>query len=184
MTDAMTKQADTVGAWRLPAVVVASGVLLDQITKQLATTHQMGQPFREVIPGYFELRYSLNRGAFFSFGADFDPSFRQGFFVVTSTVVILLILRLFRKLPPAQRTARWALVLLLTGAIGNLIDRIRSGEVVDFLHLHVRDVFHWATFNVADIYIAAGLCLLILDLVRPQTAAAPAPGSESPPHSP
>jgi len=164
------------------AAVVVSGVALDQLTKLWATRELMGRPFQQVIPGYFELRYSLNRGAFFSFGADLPSSVRQAFFVGMSLLVCLLIVRLLRKLPPAHRAARWALVLLLTGAIGNLIDRVRSGEVVDFLHLHLRDVFHWATFNVADMYIAGGLCLLILDLLRPQTARAR--GSEPSPHTP
>lgn len=169
--------------WIGPAIFVAVGVGLDQVTKLLATTHLQGRPFRELIGGYFELRYSLNRGAFFSFGADFPPGFRQVFFVVMSLVAIGLIVRLYRQLEPQQRSLRWALVSLLTGAVGNLIDRIARGEVVDFLHLHLRDVFHWATFNVADIYIAIGLCLLIVDMLRPQNVTRRATGEPQPsPH--
>ena len=75
-----------------------------------------------------------------------------------------LMLKLYKDTPHKQGVLRWALVLLLTGAVGNLIDRVLYGEVIDFLHLHFKDVFHWATFNVADMCISAGLCLLIADL--------------------
>jgi signal peptidase II len=60
------------------------------------------------------------------------------------------------------------------GAIGNAIDRMRSGEVVDFLHVHAGEAFHWATFNVADVYITVGVVLLLWDaLRRPRSASVP-----------
>jgi signal peptidase II len=65
---------------------------------------------------------------------------------------------------------RIGLGLLWAGGAGNLCDRLRRGEVIDFMHLHVREVFHWATFNLADVYLTVGLALLIVDLLRPQTA--------------
>jgi signal peptidase II len=61
---------------------------------------------------------------------------------------------------------RAALLLFLSGAIGNFIDRVIEGEVVDFMHLHYQDALHWATFNVADVYITAGFVLLLVDSFR------------------
>jgi lipoprotein signal peptidase len=150
--------------WGFLLAVVPVGVLLDQITKQAAHDALAPRGIVPVIDGVFMLRYSLNRGAFFSLGEDLPDSVRRGFFVVATLAAIGLIVHLYRR--AQEKSLRWALVLLLTGAFGNLIDRVLYGEVVDFLHLHWQDAFHWATFNVADVFIAAGLVLLALDVVR------------------
>jgi signal peptidase II len=150
------------------AIVVAAGVLADQLGKHWAHVHIRPRRVVPVLDGFFELRYSTNTGAFFSFGSDFPPDFRRIFFIVASTVALGMIVAVYRK-EACHRRLAWALALLASGAVGNLIDRVRSGAVIDFLHLHIREVFHWATFNVADIWIAAGLVLLALDLFRPRT---------------
>ena len=137
--------------WLLASLVVVSGVIFDQLTKRLVEA---------------ELRYSRNSGAFFSIGESVPETPRRIGFVVLTLAALGLMTRLYAKTDDSQKLLRWALVLLCTGAIGNLIDRILYGEVIDFLHLHLREVFHWATFNVADIYIAGGLVLLVWDLVR------------------
>ncbi len=152
--------------WGVLAAVVGAGVALDQSTKQLAEAHLRGHGLVPVIEGIFELRYARNPGAFFSLGADLTPSIRRAFFVVASTAASALILRLFAKADATQRAYRVALALLLAGALGNLVDRVLWGEVIDFAHLHYRDVFDWATFNVADAFIVGGLGLLVLDLFR------------------
>lgn len=166
--------------WAFLGMLVGSGVWLDQATKSVARTRLRGRPFVEIWQGFVELRYSVNRGAFFSMGADLPHGYRRALLLLASSVASVFILHLYRQTRDGQRRLRWALGCLLTGAIGNLIDRARHGEVIDFLHLHIRDIFHWATFNIADIYIAVGLGLLILDLLRPQTA--PTPGEPPSPH--
>ena len=152
--------------WLLAATIVVSGVALDQLTKRIADAKLRSLQIVSVIEGFFELRYSRNTGAFFSLGESVPDGPRRVGFVVLTLAAIGLMVHLYRKAGESQRLLRWALVLLCTGAIGNLIDRVLYGEVIDFLHLHVREVFHWATFNVADIYIAGGLVLLVWDLVR------------------
>ncbi len=164
--------------WGVLAAVVAAGVALDQIAKQLAEAHLRGRGLVTVIEGFFELRYARNPGAFFSLGAELSPSIRRGVFVVASTAASALILRLYAKSEPAQRVLRAALMLLLAGALGNLVDRVLWGEVIDFAHLHFRDVFDWATFNVADVLIVAGLVLLVVDLFRRSEAAEGRPSAE------
>jgi len=154
--------------WLLASLVVVSGVILDQLTKRLVEAELRSVQIVSVIDGFFELRYSRNSGAFFSIGESVPETPRRIGFVVLTLAALGLMTRLYAKTDDSQKLLRWALVLLCTGAIGNLIDRILYGEVIDFLHLHLREVFHWATFNVADIYIAGGLVLLVWDLVRSQ----------------
>lgn len=149
--------------WALLGLVVVLGVALDQLTKRIALEKLSTAGMVPVIDGFFRFEYHTNAGAFFSLGSDMGPIF----FVIVTLGAVALIGHLYRKAPPEHVVLRWALMLLLAGAIGNLVDRAMEGEVIDFLHLHYRDVFHWATFNVADVYITVGLGLLVLDMVRP-----------------
>jgi signal peptidase II len=153
-------------SYMLFASVVVVGVVVDQATKVWADAALRGRGFVHIIDGYFDLFLSHNRGAFFSLGQSLPDSVRAGFFICASLVAVALMLQLFRRTAVTQKALRWALMLLCAGAAGNMIDRARRGEVTDFLHLHLREVFHWATFNVADILITAGLLLLLVDLVR------------------
>lgn len=161
--------------WALLAAVVLGGVALDQITKYLADTYLRGRGLVTVIDGVFELRYARNPGAFFSLGADLSPGLRSVVFVVASAAASVLIVRLFMRARPEQRAQRWALMLLLAGALGNLIDRAVQGEVIDFAHLFWRGTLDWATFNVADVFISVGLVFLLVDMLRPRKAADPEP---------
>ena len=162
--------------WGLLAVVVTLGVAADQITKQLADARLKDRGIVPVIEGFFRLDYSRNPGAFFSLGAEMSPGIRRAFFVIATLGAVALIGHLYKKAEPPQKALRWALALLLAGAIGNLIDRALWGEVIDFLHLHWQEVFHWATFNLADIYITVGLVLLVWDMIKPRKkSAAPSP---------
>ena len=153
-------------SWGVLAAVVAVSVALDQITKQLAEAFLRGRGLITVIEGFFELRYARNPGAFFSLGADLSPTVRRVFFIAASATAAALIVRLYARARDSQRAFRWALMLLLGGALGNLVDRVLWGEVIDFAHLYWRGVFDWATFNVADTLIVVGLVLLAVDLFR------------------
>jgi signal peptidase II len=162
--------------WALLAGVVLGGVALDQITKYLADTYLRGRGLVTVIDGVFELRYERNPGAFFSLGADLSPDLRRVVFVVASAAASALIVRLFLRARPDQRALRWALMMLLAGALGNLIDRAVQGEVIDFVHLFWRGSgFNWAVFNVADVFITFGLIFLIVDMLWPRKAVEPEP---------
>lgn len=153
--------------WTLLSLVVVLGTVLDQYTKWLAETQLKPIRFHTVIDGFFNLNYSRNPGAFFSLGASLEPSTRRIVFVVATLAAMALIGRLYQKAHDVQRALRWALALLLAGAVGNLIDRILYGEVIDFVQLHYKDVFRWATFNIADVWITFGLVLLVYDLIFP-----------------
>jgi signal peptidase II len=173
--------AEREARWGLLSTVVLVGVALDQIGKQLAEAFLRGRGLVSVVDGFFDLRYARNPGAFFSLGADLAPPLRRTVFVVASIAAVALIVRLYAQAERAQVALRWALMLLLAGALGNLVDRVVHGEVIDFVHLYWRGVFDWATFNVADALIVAGLALLVVDLFRSRPA--PASGRASEPHT-
>lgn len=151
----------------LPALVV---VLLDQATKHLFW--RLGQN-HEIIPGYFNITLVKNAGAAFGM---FQGA--RVFFVTASVLAVGLIVYLGLRLPATQRTRRILLGLILGGAIGNLIDRVLSGEVIDFLQIGVAG-HYWPVFNIADAGVTVGAALLILYALRSQRTFVPvAPTTE------
>jgi signal peptidase II len=152
----------------LSAAVLCAGIAIDQLSKHWADAQLKLRGIVEVVPGLLDLRYARNPGAFFSLGAGLPPSARRIVLTLAGTVVLGLIGALYRRTAAGQGRLRMALVLLASGAIGNLIDRVRSGEVVDFVHLHYGAVLRWATFNVADALITFGLVLLSWEMLSPQ----------------
>lgn len=147
--------------WLCFAAVVVM-VALDQLTKSLVSQHlQMGVPVT-VLPG-FDLLLAHNEGAAFSFLDDAGGWQRWLFATISAVVSIALSLWLWR-LPPGQRLLAVALTFTLAGAVGNLIDRIQLGYVVDFISLYYAQ-WRFATFNVADAAISCGAVLLVLDVI-------------------
>jgi signal peptidase II len=96
---------------------------------------------------------------------------RKPFFVIVSFAAIIFIVYLYRRLHPSQRALRWGLPLVLGGALGNLIDRMRYGFVIDFIDFFATwkgAPHHWPTFNVADIAICVGVALMAIDMLVPR----------------
>ena len=148
----------------LLGVIVGGLVLVDQWTKAWIDTNMRLYETRPILPGLFELQYVRNTGAAFGFLSGSHADFRIPFFIGISVVAIGVILYLFSKLEGSEWMAAVSLSLILGGAVGNLIDRIRLGEVIDFLLLHYRK-FQWPAFNVADMAITAGVFLLLFRMV-------------------
>lgn len=145
--------------WLGIALVV---VLLDQLSKiMMSQLLVYGQS--EPVTSYFNLVMVYNKGAAFSFLAD-QPGWQRYFFTGVSVIASLFILWMLKR-NPTQRLFCWSLALILGGAIGNLIDRIAYGHVIDFLDFHVRG-WHWPAFNVADSAITVGAILFVLDEFR------------------
>ena len=139
-----------------PAILV-----VDQLTKlYVDRTMQLGQSI-PVLDGLFSITYLRNKGAAFSFLA--DASWRLPFFILVSFIAVAAIMVAFKKLRDDQQFAAFSLTLILSGAIGNLIDRLRLGEVIDFLDVYWKS-HHWPAFNVADSAICIGVAMLALDL--------------------
>ena len=146
----------------LVAFVLSLG--LDQLTKTwvvetLAFTDRIA-----VIDGFFYLTHVRNPGAAFSLFASAPAEIRMPFFVVSTLIAIGLVISFFRKLSPGDRLAALALGLILGGAVGNLLDRLIYGAVVDFLRLQLWGGYSWPDFNVADSSIVIGVALLVLEL--------------------
>ena len=138
-------------------------LIVDQLTKlYIDGTMKLYQSI-PVIDGLFNITYLRNRGAAFSFLA--EASWRLPFFLIATVIAVIAILVAFRKLRDDQRFAAVSLTLILSGAVGNLIDRVRMGEVIDFLDVYWKN-HHWPAFNVADSAICVGVALLALDMYR------------------
>ncbi len=138
---------------------------LDQASKLvIASAMRLGQSI-SIVPGLFDLSYVLNPGAAFGILASRSAAFRNPFFMGVSILAIGLIVYYYhRYLHQPARLPAAALGLILGGAVGNLIDRLRVGMVIDFLDFHVAG-HHWPAFNVADAAISIGVGLMLLRML-------------------
>ena len=139
-----------------------SGVVIavDQITKWLSEGMLELYESYSVLP-YFNFTLARNEGAAFSLFSD-AGGWQIGFFATLATIVSLYIIYWLRKLKDDEVWTAVGLALVLGGAIGNLIDRLMHGYVIDFLDFYIEGVYRFATFNVADIGITMGAALLII----------------------
>jgi len=144
----------------LSALLVAA----DQITKYVAVQQLALNQIVSVTP-FFNLVLVYNAGAAFSFLSD-AAGWQRGFFIGIALVASAWIVYLLRRYPHQRRFAL-ALSLILAGAVGNVIDRVLHGAVIDFLDFHAYG-YHWPAFNVADSAISCGAALLIWDALRPR----------------
>jgi signal peptidase II len=115
-----------------------------------------------VVEGYFDLIYARNPGAAWSFMADQPEWLRKTFFRVASLLALGLIVFMLFKTTSAQGRMIWGLSLVASGAVGNLIDRLAYGYVIDFIAWHIGESY-WPTFNIADAWIFIGVGLMFID---------------------
>jgi signal peptidase II len=144
------------------AALAGAVVVLDQVTKMyIHTQFRLGESVL-VIPDYFQITYVRNLGAAFGILAQSPESFRNMFFMLLPPVAMVLILFIMRSTPLSDKAQIFALSLVFGGALGNYIDRLRFGYVVDFLDFHWQHKYVWPAFNVADISIVVGVAILAL----------------------
>jgi signal peptidase II len=148
--------------YTLFAILTVAGLLLDQATKLYIDRSMQLFGSIPLLPDFFHITYVRNRGAAFSFLS--DASWRLPFFIGISLVASIAILVAFHKLRDDQKLAQVSLAMIFSGALGNLIDRVRLGEVIDFLDAHWYR-HHWPAFNVADSLICVGVFLLAVDML-------------------
>ncbi|MFO7738482.1 MAG: signal peptidase II [Desulfatiglandaceae bacterium] len=144
-----------------PALII---VVLDQITK-LAVANRL-QVFESVpvVTGFFNLVHVRNRGMAFGLMNRPDIGIASYFLLAASLIAVVLILVWFFKLKEEDNQLTLGLSLILAGAVGNLIDRVRLGEVIDFLDFHL-GTYHWPAFNLADAAITVGTVSIALNLI-------------------
>ncbi len=138
-------------------------VVLDQATKALAEWFLDPARPVDLLP-VLALHLTHNRGAAFSLLAD-AGGWQRGFFIVLTVAVVAFLIHWLGRLQTAERLAAIGLALVIGGALGNLVDRIASGEVVDFIDAHWGH-WHWPAFNLADSAITVGVALLLWDGIR------------------
>ena len=146
------------------AMIVGLVVVLDQITKLLVLAKMPLYHSIAVIPGFFNLTHIHNPGGAFGFMATGSQDVRNFLFLGVSAIAMGLIVYFYRSTPKTYPYLASALAMIFGGAVGNLIDRLRFGEVVDFLDVYV-GAYHWPAFNVADSAITVGITIFIAHVV-------------------
>ena len=138
-------------------------IILDQLTKFWVTLHIPTYYSISIIEGFFSITHIRNPGVAFGLFARQEFEYKVAFFIVISLIAIIAILIIFHQSPDDKRAVRAGLILIFSGAVGNLIDRILHKEVIDFLDFFYKGT-HWPAFNVADACITIGVSFMIFDL--------------------
>lgn len=145
----------------LLASVTGIVIVADQLTKLYIMQTMRLHESIPIVPNLFSLTYIRNPGAAFGFLAGSSDAFRMVFFGLTSIFALGLLSTILLRMPERDWVGRLSVAGILGGAIGNLIDRLRYGEVIDFLDVYVEN-YHWPAFNVADSAITVGVIFLII----------------------
>jgi len=153
--------------FRLLAIVSIVVLVLDQATKLYVDRNFRLHESVTVVPDFFHFTYVRNKGA--AFGIFADSAVRIPFFITISILAAVGILWYLRRLQGGQTLQVFSLSLIFAGAVGNLIDRVRLGEVIDFIDVHWYQ-YHWPAFNIADSAITVGVILLLFDMWREEQA--------------
>lgn len=151
--------------WKLVAGWLTLIIILDQLTKMIVDRTMPLHGSIPIIEGVFNLTYVRNTGAAFGIFSRSHEAFRLPFLVLVSVAAIGFILVMIRRLGEQETGLITALAFILGGALGNLIDRILHGEVVDFLDVYWSN-YHWPAFNLADSFITVGVTITLYFLVR------------------
>ncbi|MFN7972408.1 MAG: signal peptidase II [Acidobacteriota bacterium] len=158
---------------RLGYITITLAVLLaDQYTKHLVSTRMHPRDRIHIVDGIFDLTYVRNDGAAFGILAGRDTLQKDLLFYATSTLAFVVLLYNAAKAPVGETWLQTGLSLVLGGAVGNLVDRIRFGSVVDFLDVHYGS-WVWPTFNIADSCICVGISVMAYELLFRSRQAAP-----------
>ena len=142
-------------------IIIIVGLVLDRITKIWAVNTLMGQKDITIIKDFFDFSYLENRGAAFGI-------FQGKAYLLAAVTLVILFFLFFNYLKTKNKTKifTWSTGLIISGAVGNLIDRLSLGYVVDFVSLHFKNSYYFPSFNVADMCITFGTGLLILYIIK------------------
>lgn len=147
-------------SWSLILLTLVLAIAFDQLSKLfILASFQKGE-VQEVIPSFFNLTLHFNKGAAFGLFAGLEDGFRQLVLGVFSKIAILMLLVFLVYEFHESKRGQFCVGLILGGALGNIIDRIYRGEVVDFLDFYIAN-YHWPAFNIADSCICVGVFVLI-----------------------
>ncbi|MFQ5900563.1 MAG: signal peptidase II [Thermodesulfobacteriota bacterium] len=145
-------------------LIVTFVVLLDQVTKHIITKLFYLHQSIEVIPGFLNIVYVRNPGAAFGILREANAFLGIPILTIVALIAVVVLFYLYIVEESGFSYGMIGLPLIMAGTIGNLIDRIRMGEVVDFIDIYIK-FYHWPAFNVADMSITTGACILLFTLV-------------------
>jgi signal peptidase II len=148
-------------------LLAATVVTLDQLTKLWIAESLPLYGQKSIIPGFFNLVHVTNTGVAFGLLAGDHARWRRIFFIAVALVALVVILTAYRHIREKGLPYVVSIGFIAGGAIGNLIDRIRFGAVVDFLDFYIKD-YHWPAFNLADSAITVGVGLFLLVSIFPR----------------
>ncbi|EDS77942.1 signal peptidase II [Clostridium botulinum C str. Eklund] len=142
-------------------LIIIVGIILDRITKLWALKELSNGREIEVIKNFFSFNYLENRGAAFGIFQG-----KTALLVSVTLVVMIGVIYYFIKYKPTSKFIRLGIALIVSGALGNLYDRIFYKYVVDFILIHYKNVYYYPTFNIADILVVVGTIMLAIFLLR------------------
>jgi signal peptidase II len=165
---------------RLPYLLLVIAALgLDQVTKALVQQRLAMHESLPVIDGLLSVSHVRNPGAAFGFLSNAELPHQRLAFTAVGLAALLALVAYSLRVPARHRLPQVGLALVMGGAVGNLVDRVRLGYVVDFVHVYWKQ-YQWWDFNVADSCISVGVALLVLDaLLSPRGEREPRPGAKS-----
>lgn len=144
--------------------ITSAVLILDQVTKHLVHTGMAYGSAIPILPGFFDLTHVHNPGGAFGFLAGQGVWVRKLVFLFVSGLATLMILFFYHRTPQAFLCLRTGLALIFGGAVGNMVDRIRFGYVVDFFDVYWKG-WHWPAFNVADSAICIGMAIFVFHVL-------------------
>jgi signal peptidase II len=150
--------------YTLLLITVGAVVLCDQVTKLYVDAVMWPHQSITVIENYFDITYVRNPGGAFGLFAKAGRGIVRPLLLGLTVVAVVILLLMYRSTLPDRLLVRLAFSLIMGGAVGNLIDRLRFDEVIDFLDVHWSH-YHWPAFNIADAAITVGVAILCWDLL-------------------
>jgi len=152
------------GKYKILVIISFLVIVFDQISKAIIVKLIMPYTSKIIIPGVFNITHIYNPGGAFGFMAGQSTLVRTILFLVVSTIAIGFIFYFYKNTPKTHPVLASGFALIFGGTIGNMIDRIRLGTVVDFLDFYIKGL-HWPAFNIADSAISVGMAIFLFHLV-------------------
>lgn len=141
-------------------------IILDLAIKMLVHSNYQLSESTPVIPNFFNLTYVRNLGAAFGLLAQSHPEFRKIFFAIMPPIACIVIFFILKSAPESDKLQIYSLSFIMGGALGNYLNRMFYGYVIDFLDFHLFYKYNWPAFNIADVAIVSGVGMLLFQMLR------------------
>jgi signal peptidase II len=147
-------------------LITLSILIADHVSKWIVRAKLYPRDALEIVPGYLSLSYMHNSGVAFGIFDDVESAWKPYVLAGMAIVAVIAIIIYGMHASRNRKLLQLALAITLGGILGNFVDRLFRGYVIDFIAFHIKEAFHWPTFNIADSAITIGIALLLIDTVR------------------